>query len=80
MIDLMFRLCILLLMIAAVSTGNAAESGLNKRQFNKFWRVESESPDYRVTFRGDTCEILSPKGLTLWRKEKMRQDMTVEYD
>ena len=67
-------------MIAAVSTGNAAESGLNKRQFNKFWRVESESPDYRVTFRGDTCEILSPKGLTLWRKEKMRQDMTVEYD
>ena len=76
----MFRLCILLLMIVAASTGSAAESGLNKRQFNKFWRVESESPDYRVTFRGDTCEILSPKGLTLWRKEKMRQGMTVEYD
>ena len=76
----MFRLSILLLMIATASTSNAAESGLNKRQFNKFWRVESESPDYRVTFRGDTCEILSPKGLTLWRKEKMRQDMTVEYD
>ena len=76
----MFRLSILLLMIATAYTSNAAESGLNKRQFNKFWRVESESPDYRVTFRGDTCEILSPKGLTLWRKEKMRQDMTVEYD
>ena len=77
----MFRLSILLLIIAATSTSiQATESGLNKRQFNKFWRVESESPDYRVTFRGDTCEILSPKGLTLWRKEKMRQDMTVEYD
>jgi len=58
----------------------AAESGLNKRQFSKYWRVESEAADYQVTFRGDTCEILSPKGLTLWRKDKMRQGMTVEYD
>ena len=58
----------------------AAESGLNKRQFSKYWRVESETPNYQVSFRGDTCEILSPKGLTLWRKEKMRQGMTLEYD
>ena len=49
-------------------------SGLNARQFHKYWKVESESPDYKVTFRGDTAEILSPKGLTLWRKEK-----TVSY-
>lgn len=42
--------------------------------------MESEAPDYQVSFRGDTCEILSPKGLTLWRKEEMRQGMTVEYD
>ena len=58
----------------------AAESGLNKKQFGKYWRVESEAPDYRVTFHGDTCELLSPKGLTLWRKEKMKAGMTVEYD
>lgn len=58
----------------------AVESGLNSRQFNKYWRVESEAPDYRVTFSSDTCEITAPKGLTLWRKEKMHQDMTVEYD
>lgn len=58
----------------------AAESGLNKRQFTKYWRVESEATDYQVAFSGDTCEIVSPKGLTLWRKEKMRQGMTVEYD
>ena len=57
-----------------------AQSGLDKRQFAKYWQVESESPDYKVTFAGDTCEILSPKGLTLWRKEKMRLGMTVEYD
>lgn len=55
-------------------------SGLNAKQFNKYWRVESESPDYRVTFRGDTAEILSPKGLTLWRKEKMSGKVTIEYD
>ena len=58
----------------------AVESGLSQKQFAKYWRVESESPDYRVSFRGDTCEILSPKGLTLWRKEKMKAGMTVEYD
>lgn len=58
----------------------AAESGLNKRQFAKYWQVESEAPDYRVSFRGDTCEIVSPKGLTLWRKEMMKAGMTVEYD
>lgn len=57
-----------------------AQSALNSRQFKKYWRVESESPDYRVSFYGDTCEILSPKGLTLWRKEKLQMGQTVEYD
>ena len=57
-----------------------AQSGLNKQQFNKYWTVESESKDYRVTFRGDTCELLAPKGLTLWRKQAMTTDMVVEYD
>ncbi len=55
-------------------------SALNARQFNKFWSVESESPDYKITFLGDTVEILSPKGLTLWRKEKMTGETTIEYD
>ena len=55
-------------------------SGLNARQFHKYWKVESESPDYKVTFRGDTAEIVSPKGLTLWRKEKMSGKVTIEYD
>ena len=57
-----------------------AQSGLNKQQFGKFWRVESESADYKVTLRGDTCELLSPKGLTLWRKQKIQQGTTIEYD
>ena len=55
-------------------------SGLNNREFNRYWRIESESPDYRVTFRGDTCELTAPKGLTLWRREKLKADCAVEYD
>lgn len=55
-------------------------SGFNARQFHKYWKIESESPDYKVTFIGDTAEIVSPKGLTLWRKEKMNGRVTIEYD
>ena len=65
---------------SAQSATHAQASKLDKRQFNKYWRVESESPDYQLAFLGDTCEIIAPKGLTLWRKEKMKKGMTVEYD
>lgn len=56
------------------------KSGLNSKQFAKYWQVESESPDYKIFFRNDTLEIVAPKGLTLWRKEKMSGDVTIEYD
>lgn len=65
---------------AVISMAVQAQSALNSRQFKKYWRVESESPDYKVTFHNDTCEIMSPKGLTLWRKEKLHEGQTVEYD
>lgn len=77
------RKLVFLLFLSAVLTVRAAEekvSGLNAKQFNKYWRVESEDPNYRVTFNGDTAEIVSPKGLTLWRKEKMKGKTTIEYD
>ena len=67
----------LMLLVAASAL---AQSALNSRQFKKHWVVESESPDYRVTFNGDTCDIVAPKGLTLWRKEKLKADCAVEYD
>ena len=67
-------------LVLVAATSAMAQSGLNKKQFDKYWTVESESKDYRVTFRGDTCELLSPKGLTLWRKQVMTSDMVVEYD
>ena len=69
-----------ILLLSMMGLAMQAQSGLNKQQFSKYWRVESEAPDYKVSFHSDTCEILSPKGLTLWRKEKLQQGSTVEYD
>ena len=77
---MMKRILLVLLWINCSVVAAFGQSGLNSREFRKYWQVESESPDYRVTFSGGTCEILSPKGLTLWRKEKMKAGMTVEYD
>lgn len=69
------------LMALSTLSAYAKDGGLDKIRFDKYWRVESESPDYKVSFiGGDTCEIMSPKGLTLWRKEKMTGGMTIEYD
>jgi hypothetical protein len=48
---------------------------------DKYWLLEAESPSTEIRFVGkDTCEILSPKGMTLWRKEKMKGDITIEFD
>ncbi len=70
----------LLLLLLACTRVVAAQSGLDARHFHRYWQVESESADYRVSFSGDTCEIMAPKGLTLWRKERLRVDCAVEYD
>ena len=67
--------CLCFWLSSALSATRAQASQRGKRQFNKYWRVESESPDYQVAFFGDTCEIVAPKGLTLWRKEKMKKGM-----
>lgn len=68
------------LCLCSVSVSASTVSALNHKLFKRYWQIESESPDYRLSFMGDTCEILSPKGLTLWRKEKMHDNMIVEYD
>ncbi len=56
------------------------ESGLNDKQFKQYWQTEAEDSGSKVIFHGDTCEIVAPKGLTLWRKQKMTAGTTVEYD
>ncbi len=77
---MMVRYVFNLLLCLALPLQTQAQSGLNKKSFAKYWRVESESPDYQVRFLGDTCELVAPKGLTLWRKEKMTGNTIVEYD
>ena len=75
---LMFVALTLLVPFLANADGNV--SGLSKKDFGKYWKVESESPAYKLTFHGDTLEMTAPKGLTLWRKEKMSGNVTIEYD
>lgn len=54
-------------------------SALNAQEFSKYWIIEAEDNAYTTRFLGDTLEITSPKGLTLWRKEKMKGDITITY-
>ena len=44
------------------------------------WVLEAEDPHTVVTWNADQAEIISPKGSTLWYKEKMRGDVTIEYE
>ncbi|MDE7408351.1 MAG: DUF1080 domain-containing protein, partial [Muribaculaceae bacterium] len=74
-----FAAIIIAALYSITNAASPAPSGLNAHEFNKYWRVESEGP-YRLTFSGDTAEITAPKGLTLWRNEKMCGRTTVEYD
>ena len=74
---------LLLLFLLGFSFCSRAQSvsGLSKREFSKYWRIESESPDYRLSFFGDTADIIAPKGLTLWRKQKLSgRKVVIEYN
>lgn len=55
-------------------------SGFNSREFSKHWKFESEASDFKHSFSGDTLDVVAPKGLTLWRKEKMVGNVMIEYD
>ena len=68
--------------LAALASCSAGiPSALDEENFGRFWTVESESPDYSVSFPEDgCCEIVSPKGLTLWRNENLQAPLTIEYD
>lgn len=69
-------------------------SALNMTLFNDYWKMEAESPatlafSVKNTATGslegtptaaDTIDIYAPKGFTLWRKEKMKGNVTIEYD
>lgn len=43
------------------------------------WLIEAESSETRVLWRGDTLDITSPKGLSLWWDEQLTAPCTIEY-
>ena len=47
---------------------------------NRLWTLEAESSQTTITWRGDTADIISPQGTTLWWKEKMKGNVVIEYD
>lgn len=44
------------------------------------WEVEAESSDSRIEYIGDTVDIRTPAGLTLWRKQPMTVPFVLEYE
>lgn len=44
------------------------------------WKVESEDPSATVTWKNGTCDIVAPKGLTLWYNRKMEGNTVIEYE
>ena len=75
------QIILLSMVFAGIASMLAAKSvsGLNAKEFKKYWVVESEGP-CMVSFRGDTAEFTAPKGLSVWRKEKMSGRTVIEYD
>lgn len=67
-------------LLPLMASAQSHPSGLNQKEFAKYWKVESESPDYKLEFNDGALEITAPKGLSLWRKEKMSGDVVIEYD
>lgn len=67
---------LLLVMLGAFQSCN----NFNEKSFNRYWTVESEAADYKISFIQGACEIVAPKGLTLWYNEKMSGNVVIEYD
>ena len=54
-------------------------SFLNTAAQTTHWRIEAESPQTRVLLRGDTLDITSPQGLSLWWDEPIQAPCTITY-
>ena len=44
------------------------------------WKIESEDSSAIVTWKKGTCDIVAPKGLTLWYTHKMEGNTIIEYE
>ena len=53
---------------------------LSEANFEKYWYVEAEDDSTEVTWGSGYVEFTAPKGLTVWRREKMKGDIRIEYE
>lgn len=44
------------------------------------WVMEAEDPGTELMQKGDTLELIAPKGVTLWYNKIFRGNITIEYD
>ncbi len=44
------------------------------------WTMEGEDNLGEIEWKGNTCDIDAPKGLTLWNKNKMTANCTIRYE
>ena len=77
---LLLVLSLLLFPFSFFAEGQTLSSCLDQSSFATHWTLESESPNAQVRFLGDTLEVVAPKGLTLWRNERMEGRTVIEYD
>lgn len=74
---LFLNLCIIT--VGCKFRSKPSESGFNMENFHDYWVVEAENDSFELKFLNDTLEIIAPKGLTLWRKEKMKGNIHISY-
>lgn len=50
-------------------------------QEKKEWFIEAEDRDTKITYKADgVIDIIAPKGVTLWNRNQMQGNVTIEYD
>lgn len=73
-----------LLPLLALLCSTLYAEDFNVRDFARSWTIESESPNYRIEFfngaTGDTLEVISPKGMTIWYNRPLSGSVRIEYD
>lgn len=65
--------------VAVVSMADTVSVPLTKAGFGKFWRIEAEA-GCKTSFSGDTLELSTPEGLTLWLDRELSAPVEIEYD
>lgn len=70
-----YTLALILLMAVSCGPQKTAEE-----KFLESWTVEAEAPCTLTIASDGTCELVAPKGLTLWYNEKLSGNIEISYE